>query len=428
MEKQMERPLTEHIRQGEEPLNVSEYEKVGGYQALRKALGSMAPEEVTQVVLDSGLTGRGGAGFSTGRKWSFIPLDDSVPHPKYLVANADEMEPGAIKDHLLLRGHPHQLIEGMILAAYAVQADRSFIFMRWAYKLAAERLARAISEAYEHGYLGKNILGSGYSLEMHLHTSAGRYICGEATALLNALEGERGVPRHKPPHAAQAGMWSRPTVVNNTETLSNVCHIIDKGAEWFKGLSRTGTDGTRLYQVSGKVVRPGVWELPTGTPAREIIEEHAGGMREGLSLRALLPGGGSTPFLLSKDLDVQMDADSLEKVDSRLGTGTIIVLDDQTCPVGMMANLMHFYARESCGWCTPCRDGLPWTAKVLDAIEEGRGQPIDIERLGIHTRLIKDDATFCTLATGAMQPLRSALNYFRSDLEQHIEEKGCPWR
>jgi NADH-quinone oxidoreductase subunit F len=316
----------------------------------------------------------------------------------------------------------------MILAAYAVQADRSFIFVRWAYKLAAERLARAISEAYEHGYLGKNILGSGYSLEMHLHTSAGRYICGEATALLNALEGERGVPRHKPPHAAQAGMWSRPTVVNNTETLSNVCHIIDKGAEWFKGLSRTGTDGTRLYQVSGKVVRPGVWELPTGTPAREIIEEHAGGMREGLSLRALLPGGGSTPFLLSKDLDVQMDADSLEKVDSRLGTGTIIVLDDQTCPVGMMANLMHFYARESCGWCTPCRDGLPWTAKVLDAIEEGRGQPIDIERLGIHTRLIKDDATFCTLATGAMQPLRSALNYFRSDLEQHIEEKGCPWR
>jgi NADH-quinone oxidoreductase subunit F len=424
----MDRPLTEQIRPGEEPLSAAEYERAGGYQAVRKALGSMEPAEVTQLVTEAGLTGRGGAGFPAGRKWAFIPLDEGAPHPKYLIANADEMEPGAFKDRLLLEGNPHQLIEGIILAAYAIQADRAYIFLRWAYKLAAKRLRRAISEAYEAGYLGKDILDSGYSLELHLHTSAGRYICGEATALLNALEGERPVPRHKPPHAAQAGMWSKPTVVNNVETLSNVPHIVIRGAEWFKGLSHTDTDGTRLYQVSGKVVRPGVWELPTGTTLREIIEEHAGGMRNGLSLRGLLPGGASTSFLLPEHLDTPMDAHSVEVAGSRLGTGTVIVLDDQTCPVGMTANLMRFFARESCGWCTPCRDGLPWTARILDTIEQGQGEAADIERLVLHTGLIAATTTFCELAPGAMQPLRSALAHFRSDFEQHVQEKGCPWR
>jgi NADH-quinone oxidoreductase subunit F len=264
----MERPLTEHIRAGEDPPSLEEYERTGGYQALRKALGSMTPAEVTQVVADSGLRGRGGAGFPTGRKWQFIPIDKDAPRPKYLIANADEMEPGTFKDRLLLRGHPHQLIEGMILAAYAIQADQAYIFVRWAYKLAARRLSEAIAEAYANHYLGQNILGLGYDLELHLHTSAGRYICGEATALLNALEGERGIPRSKPPHAAAAGLWSKPTVVNNVETLSNVPHIVNKGAAWFKGLSLTEESGTKLYQVSGKVKHPGVWDARRGDAAR----------------------------------------------------------------------------------------------------------------------------------------------------------------
>jgi NADH-quinone oxidoreductase subunit F len=424
----MEQPLTEHIRPDREPLTRDEYERVGGYQALRKALRSMSPEEVTGAVKDSGLRGRGGAGFPTGRKWEFIPAGKDVPRPKYLIANADEMEPGTFKDRLLLEGHPHQLIEGMILGAYAIQADAAYVFLRWAYKQAASHLAGAIAEAYDAGYLGQDILGSGYNLELYLHVSAGRYICGEATALLNALEGERALPRHKPPHAAASGLWARPTVVNNVETLCNVPHIVAKGADWFKGLSLTDESGTKLYQVSGKVKRPGVWELPVGTTFREVLEEYAGGMHDGLQLRGLLPGGTSTEFLLAEHLDVQMDSDSIEQAGSRAGTGTIIVLDDQTCPVGMVHNIMRFFAHESCGWCTPCRDGLSWTAKTLQALEEGQGQARDIERLALDARLISGEATFCELATGAMQPLRSALKHFSQDFERHVQAKRCPWR
>jgi NADH-quinone oxidoreductase subunit F len=424
----MEQPLTEHIKPNREPLSLEEYERVGGYQALRKALRTMTPAEVTQVVGDSGLRGRGGAGFSTGRKWSYIPMGDDAPHPKYLVANADEKEPGTFKDRLLLEGNPHQLVEGMILGAYAIQADVSYVFIRWAYKQAAEGIARAITEAYEAHYLGQDILGSGYNLELYLHVSAGRYICGEATALLNALEGERAVPRAKPPHAAASGLWAKPTVVNNVETLSNVPHIVNKGAEWFKGLSLSEDSGTKLYQVSGKAKRPGVWELPMGTTIREVLEEHAGGMRDGLTLRGLLPGGASTEFLLPEHLDTKMDFASIEQVGSRFGTATIIVLDDQTCPVGMVHNLVQFFARESCGWCTPCRDGLPWTAKVLRAIEDGQGQENDLNRLALHTKLIEGKNTFCELAPGAMEPLRSALEYFSEDFGRHVREKRCPWR
>jgi NADH-quinone oxidoreductase subunit F len=405
---------------------LKEYEQAGGYEAVRKALHGMAPEEVTQVVADSGLRGRGGAEFPTGRKWQFIPTGEHAPHPRYLVANADEMEPGTFKDRLLLEGHPHQLIEGMILAAYAIQADVAYIFLRWAYKLAARRLTRAIAEAYENHYLGEDILGSGYGLELHLHTSAGRYICGEATALLNALEGERGVPRAKPPHAATAGLWNQPTVVNNVETLSNVPHIVIKGAEWYKGLSLTDEAGTKLYQVSGKVKHPGVWELPMGTTLWTILEDYAGGMHEGVTLRGLLPGGASTSFLLPEQLDVPMDSASIEKAGSRLGTGTIIVLDDHTCPVGMVGNIMRFFARESCGWCTPCRDVLPWTAKILQAMEQG--QAADLERLRFHTRLVTGERTFCELAPGAMAPLKSALQYFGEDFERHVRERRCPWK
>jgi NADH-quinone oxidoreductase subunit F len=424
----MERPLTEQIRPGEEPPSLKEYEQAGGYQAVRKALRAMTPAEVTQAITDSGLRGRGGAEFPTGRKWSFIPMGSDAPRPKYLIANADEMEPGTFKDRLLLEGNPHQLIEGMILAAYAIQADVAYIFVRWTYQLSAKRLERAIAEAYENHYLGDKILGSNYGLQLYLHTSAGRYICGEATALLTALEGERALPRAKPPHAATSGLWSKPTVVNNVETLSNVPHIINRGAAWFKSLSLTEESGTKLYQVSGKVRNPGVWELPVGTSFREILEDHAGGIRDGLALRGLLPGGASTAFLLPEHLDVPMDSASVERAGSRLGTGTIVVLDDHTCVVGMVGNLMRFFARESCGWCTPCRDALPWTAMILEAMEQGQGQAGDIERLAFHARLVSGKNTFCELAPGAMAPLESALKYFGEDFTGHVRDRRCPWR
>jgi NADH-quinone oxidoreductase subunit F len=424
----MERPLTKNIRPGEEPLDLKGYEKAGGYQALRKALRDMAPEEVTQVVKDSNLRGRGGAGFPTGQKWSFVSMGDDAPHPRYLVVNADEMEPGTFKDRLLLEGSPHQMIEAAIISAYAIQADIAYIFLRWAYKLAAERLTQAIAAAYASNYLGKNILGSGYNLELHLHVSAGRYMCGEETGLLNSLEGKRANPRTKPPFPPAVGLFGKPTIINNVETLCNVPHIVNNGAEWFKSLSHSEDGGTKLYGVSGKVKNPGLWELPMGTTIREILEEHAGGMRNGLKLRGLLPGGASTDFLVEEHLDVKMDFESVQKVGSRLGTGTMIVLDDQTCPVGMLQNLEHFFAQESCGWCTPCRDGLPWTAKILQALEEGQGESGDVDRLALHTKLLGPGRTFCPLAPGAMEPLQSALKYFREDFERHIHEKRCPWR
>ena len=318
----------------------------------------------------------------------------------------------------------------MILSAYAIQADVAFLFLRWAYKRAEGLLRAAIGQAYEAGYLGKNILGSGYHLELRLHTGAGRYMCGEETGLLNALEGKRATPRSRPPFPPVVGAWGKPTVVNNVETLCNVPHIVARGAAWFKGLSRSEDGGTKIYGASGRVKRPGAWELPMGTTVGEILEEHAGGMREGYGFRGLLPGGASTDFLVEEHLDVPMDFDSVQKAGSRMGTGTMIVLDDQTCPVGMVHNLERFFAQESCGWCTPCRDGLPWVTKILQAIEEGRGEAGDLEVLEVlerHARFLWLGHTFCALAPGAIEPLRSALQYFRDDFEQHIREKRCPW-
>jgi NADH-quinone oxidoreductase subunit F len=423
----LERPLTANIRPDRDPGDIARYEKNGGYAALRKAL-QMTPGDVLGVVKDSKLRGRGGAGFPTGQKWSFVPMGADAPHPKYLVCNADEMEPGTFKDRWLLEGDPHQLLEGMIISAFAVQADVAYVFLRWAYQLAARRIQQAIAEAYERGYLGRDILGSGWSLELHLHVSAGRYMCGEETALLNALEGKRANPRAKPPYPQVSGLWGKPTVVNNVETLCNVPHIVNRGAEWFRGLSRSVDGGTKLFGVSGRVKRPGVWELPMGTTAREIIEEHAGGMREGFALRALLPGGASTDFLLEEHLDIPLDFDSLQKVGSRLGTGTMVILDDRTCPVGMLRNLEHFFAQESCGWCTPCRDGLPWTERLLEAIEEGHGEAHDLEILAMHGTFLGPGKTFCALAPGAMEPLQSGLKYFKAVFERHIRERRCPWR
>ncbi|HEY7165398.1 MAG TPA: NADH-quinone oxidoreductase subunit NuoF [Candidatus Binatia bacterium] len=423
----MEQPLTKNIRPGENPLNLKEYEKAGGYQALRKAI-QMTPKQVQEVVTKSNLRGRGGAGFPTGSKWSFVPMGEGAPHPKYLVVNADEMEPGTFKDRLLLEGDPHLLIEGALVAAYAIEADIAYIFLRGEYKLAQTRLQQAIAEAYEAKYVGANVLGSGYRLDLYLHVSAGRYMCGEETGLLNALEGKRATPRAKPPFPQVSGLWGKPTIVNNVETLCNVPHIVNNGPDWFKGLSRSQDAGTKLYGVSGKVKNPGLWELPMGTPIREILQEHAGGMRDGFEFRGVLPGGASTDFLTEEHLDVPMDYGSVEKAGSRLGTGTMIILDDKTCPVGMVQNLEKFFGQESCGWCTPCRDGLPWTAKTLQAIDDGRGEPRDLDRLALHARLLRPGHTFCALAPGAAEPLQSALKYFREDFERHIREKRCFWR
>jgi NADH-quinone oxidoreductase subunit F len=423
----MDTPLTQNIRPDGARLSLKEYEAAGGYQGLRKALG-MSPQDVQAVVKASNLRGRGGAGFPTAQKWSFVPMGADAPHPKYLIANADEMEPGTFKDRLLLECDPHQLIEGMIISSYAIEADVSYVFLRWAYRVAAARVQQSIAEAYEAGYLGKNILNSGYALEMHLHVSAGRYMCGEETALLNALEGRRANPRSKPPHPPTSGVWGKPTIVNNVETLCNVPHIVNRGAAWFKSLSRSGDSGTKLYGASGRVKRPGLWELPMGTPLREILEEHAGGMREGYRLRGVLPGGASTEFLLEGDLDIAMDFDSVQKAGSRLGTGTAVVLDDRTCPVGMLHNLEHFFARESCGWCTPCWSGLAWVEELLYGFEQGQGRVEDLKRLQEHTQRLGPGHTYCALAPGAMEPLQSGLKHFGEDFEKHISARRCPWK
>jgi len=422
----MERPLTSNMQPGTEPLGLEDYKKVGGYQAVRKVLSSMTPLQVIDVLRESDLKGRGGAGFPTTAHWGTIPPDSQKP--RYFIADADEMEPGTFKDRVLMEGDPHQLLEGLIIGSFATEAEAAFIFIRWEYTVAQKRLRRAIAEAYDNGYLGKNILGSGFNLELHLHVSAGRYICGEGTALVRSLEGDRAIPHSRVPRQTECGLWGKPTILNNVETLCNVPHIINKGAQWFKGLSRCQDGGTKLYGASGRVKRPGLWELPIGTPLREIIEEHAGGMREGYRLRAVMPGGASTDFLPEEHLDVPMDFGSVQKAGSRLGTGSVIVLDDRTCPVGMVHNLEYFFAHESCGWCTPCREGLPWVTSILQAIEQGQGVPDDLETLRMLTGMMAPGRTFCALAPGAMEPLSSALKYFRDDFERHISEKRCPWR
>jgi NADH-quinone oxidoreductase subunit F len=431
----MLKPLTADIRADRTALTLTAYEAAGGYQGLRKAV-SQTPIQVQQAVTASGLRGRGGAGFPTGMKWSFVPMGapgsaggvapDGSGH-RYLVVNADEKEPGTMKDRWLMEGNPHQLLEGALIAAWAVQADIAYIFLRREYTQCALSLTRAIAEAENAGYIGERVLGSSWNISLRMHMSAGRYMCGEESGLLNALEGRRATPRNKPPFPQVSGLWGRPTVVNNVETLVNVPHIIREGADWFKSLSPGSDPGTKIFGVSGKLNRPGLWELPMGTTVRELIDL-AGGMKDGLKLRGLLPGGASTDFLSAEQLDVKLDFDSVAKAGSRLGTGTMIVLDDHTCPVGMVLSLEKFFARESCGFCTPCREGLPWVARILDALEQGKGEMKDLEILEQHVGLLAPGRTFCALAPGAVEPLGSALKLFRDDFEQHVHQKRCPWK
>jgi NADH-quinone oxidoreductase subunit F len=400
------------------------YRRSGGYAGLAKALKELSPAEVREKVKASGLRGRGGAGFPTGMKWSFFPSDQ--PGEKYLVCNCDEMEPGTYKDRVFLETDPHQLIEGMIIAAYAMQIPVGYIFIRYAYSGALAKLQRAITEAEAAGLLGQDILGSGFSFELHLHGSAGRYICGEETALLNGLEGRRPNPRSKPPFPAVKGLFGKPTTVNNVETLASVPHILSGGAVWFRNLAATEEGaGTKLYGLSGHLEKTVCLELPIGVSLREVVEEHGGGVWKGRKFKACLPGGASTPFLGVEQLDTPLDFAPLEQAGSRLGTGGVTVFDETTCMVAATLNLSRFFARESCGWCTPCRDGLPYICWLLEKIETGKGTLEDIANLRGQLHNI-NGRSFCALALGAMGPVEGLLRLFEEELIDHVKKGKCP--
>lgn len=366
-------PLTWRLRDDKQPVWLDEYRSKNGYEGARKALTGMAPDEIVTAVKDAGLKGRGGAGFSTGLKWSLMPKDESM-NIRYLLCNADEMEPGTYKDRLLMEQLPHLLVEGMLISAFALKAYR-------------------------------------------------RYICGEETALINSLEGRRANPRSKPPFPASSGVWGKPTCVNNVETLCNVPAILANGVEWYQNISTSKDAGTKLMGFSGRVKNPGVWELPFGTTAREILEDYAGGMRDGLKFKAWQPGGAGTDFLTEAHLDLPMEFESIGKAGSRLGTSLAMAVDHEINMVSLVRNLEEFFARESCGWCTPCRDGLPWSVKILRALERGEGQPGDIETLEQLCRFLGPGKTFCAHAPGAVEPLQSAIKYFREEFEAGIKQQ-----
>lgn len=401
--------------------DISVYEQQGGYQALRKALKSMSPNDVVQEVLNSGLRGRGGAGFPTGRKWTFLPNDGRA---RYLCCNADESEPGTCSNRPLIERHPHQLVEGILCAAYAIGAARSFIYIRGEMKWGYEQLVRAIEQARAKGYLGRNILGSGWDQEIIVHRGAGAYVCGEETALINSLEGRRGEPRLKPPFPAIAGLYAMPTIVNNVETLSNVPHIINRGADWFKSAGTEKSPGTKVFSISGLVKRPGNYELPLGTPLREVIFEVAGGLLDGRKFKACQPGGGSCPLLVEQHLDIPMDFESVAGAGSMLGTAGVMVYDDTVCMVQAGLVLSRFYRSESCGQCTPCREGMRWLNKILERMEAGLGRPEDIPMIQALGRQIGGN-TICVLADAGLGYILSALKYFPEEFERHIAGRVC---
>ncbi|NOX38690.1 MAG: NADH-quinone oxidoreductase subunit NuoF [Calditrichaeota bacterium] len=417
-----EKVLTQHI-QIPESRDIDYYMKHGGYQAFRKVLKEMDPDQVIEVVKESNLRGRGGAGFPTGVKWGFVPKNDDKPH--YLLVNADESEPGTFKDRLLMDGNPHLVIEGAMIASYAIRANLSYIYIRGEFVKEARILEAAIQQAYDKGLLGKNILGSGYDLDMYVHRGAGAYICGEETGLIESLEGKRGWPRIKPPFPAIEGFLQSPTIVNNVETLACVPFIVERGARWFKSIGPESSPGPKLYCLSGHINKPGVYELPMGTNLKELIYEYGGGILDGKALKAVIPGGSSVPVLRPDEIDVAMDFDSLAKIGTMLGSAGTIVMHEDTCMVDALLNLIHFYRHESCGQCTPCREGTNWAERILKKIEHGQASEKDVDLLEEVANHI-NFRTICPLGDAAAMPIQSFLKKFRDEFNAHVAQHKCP--
>jgi NADH-quinone oxidoreductase subunit F len=400
------------------------YQARGGYQAAKQALTRMSPAEIIDVVKESGLQGRGGAGFSTGLKWSFMPDDDE--QPKYLVCNADESEPGSFKDRILMERGPHQLLEGILIAARATGARRTFIYVRGEYAFPAAQLERAVAEAYDEGLLGKSVMNSGFAHDVVIQRGAGAYICGEETGLLESLEGKKGQPRKKPPFPAQYGAFGMPTTVNNVETFCHVPHIVSKGATWFRGFGTDASPGTTIFGVSGHITRPGLYELPLGTRLDEIVFEHGGGVPNGRKVKGVIPGGLSMPILPAGLLDVPMANEHLRERKTMLGTGGVMVMDETTCMVRVASVVSSFFRDESCGQCTQCREGTGWIHKVVDRIERGAGVSADLDLL-LDVAGKMEGQTICAFADAAAWPIQGLLRHFRSDFEQHVEGRKCPF-
>lgn len=398
------------------------YQAHGGYEAARLALQEYTPEGLIDLVKRSGLRGRGGAGFPAGVKWGFMPKDPNVQ--KFVAVNTDEGEPGTFKDRQIVECDPHSIIEGVLITSYAVGANRAYVYIRGEFFLGVKRWIKAIADAYEHGFLGKNIFGSGFDLDMSVHRGAGAYICGEETAMIESLEGKPGNPRMKPPYPAQVGLFGAPTLVHNIETLACIRHIVQRGPEWFAAIGTAESKGPKIFSVSGHVNNPGNYELPLGTLLSEIIYEHAGGMRDGKKLKAVIPGGASTPMLTADQVDVPMAFETLEKAGSQLGTGAIVVMNEDTCMVEAARRISKFFAHESCGRCVPCRVGSVRLYEALDRIEHGKGLPDDIERALYLSQNI-DGRTFCPMGAALVNPARSTIQKFREEYEYHIQNKRC---
>ncbi|MGZ4427257.1 MAG: NADH-quinone oxidoreductase subunit NuoF, partial [Nocardioidaceae bacterium] len=396
------------------PWTLESYEKRGGYDGLKTAFG-MDQDAIIALVKDSGLRGRGGAGFPTGMKWGFIPQEDGKPH--YLVVNADESEPGTCKDIPLMMATPHTLVEGVIISAFAIRANHAFIYVRGEVLHVVRRLQRAVQEAYLAGHVGKNIHGSGFDLEITVHAGAGAYICGEETALLDSLEGRRGQPRLRPPFPAVAGLYAAPTVINNVESIASVPSIVRNGADWFASMGTEKSKGMTLYSLSGHVARPGQFEAPLGITLRELLDL-AGGVREGHELKFWTPGGSSTPLLTAEHLDVPLDYEGVATVGSMLGTKALQIFDETTCVVRAVLRWTEFYKHESCGKCTPCREGTWWLVQVLARLEQGQGSEDDLDLLLDQCDNILGRA-FCALGDGATSPISSSIKYFRDEYLAH---------
>ncbi|PSK92823.1 NADH dehydrogenase subunit F [Murinocardiopsis flavida] len=398
------------------------YRETGGYGPLHTALG-MAPDALVDLVKGSGLRGRGGAGFPTGMKWGFLPKDN--PNPRYLVVNADESEPGTCKDIPLMLANPHALVEGVAIASYAIKANQAFIYVRGEVLHVIRRMQHAVAEAYAAGLLGRDILGSGYDLDVVVHAGAGAYICGEETALLDSLEGYRGQPRLKPPFPAVAGLYASPTVVNNVESIASVPSIVENGADWFTAMGTEKSAGFGFFSLSGHVAKPGQYEAPLGITLRELLDM-AGGIRAGHRLKFWTPGGSSTPIFTDEHLDTPLDFESVGAAGSMLGTRALQIFDETTCVVKAVGRWISFYAHESCGKCTPCREGNYWMVQVLDRLENGEGTEADIEKLlDICDNLL--GRSFCALGDGAASPVMSSIQYFRQEYVDHMEQRGCPF-